>query len=540
MLTEAAGGGTKGVSGGSLERLRGIERAEERLWFLALVLFLMLAVSLFLLDASAVTEERAIFRWTGRVAGFLRDYAVSGALMIIAWLVCAYLHEKLMQVRRENRELVRMLDATARTLARRNQQLSTWSQLSHDLITNFNLPRLLDLIARTAAEVTESDCAAVILAENGARHLRLAAIHDRGLQIQLAERVAQEVIAIGHGMRLSPESPPEGFARPDLPWEDLTSLAAEPLVAGEKPVGALLVGRLKPHEGFSDQVLGVLDSFASQASIALEKAHLYAENQRQLGRLGKLLDDLHATQAQLTEAEKAAGLGALAGAVAYVVNNPVAAALARADRLLAGGQRDERTMWEELTAIRGLAARVSETLNGLLALARRPGSGRAGAVDLNQAVHAALNVVRSEYRAAGIEIEESYGSVPAAWGNAAQLQQALLNLFVGILHEVGAGALVAVRTSAPAPGSVQVAIEQHAEDPGHAFYTGFGRSPEEGGGLAAAERLLRGQGGAVVMKEAPDGGRGLCVSLPAAGGRGTEPATAALVEAAAEPAGIAR
>jgi GAF domain-containing protein len=43
----------------------------------------------------------------------------------------------------------------------------------------------------------------------------------------------------------------------------------------------------------------VLGSFAQQASIALEKAHLYAENQRQLERLNRLLDELRSAQHQL-------------------------------------------------------------------------------------------------------------------------------------------------------------------------------------------------------------------------------------------------
>ena len=511
---------------GSLEKLRRIERAEKRLWFLALGLFLLLAVSLFLLEATSVAEDHARRGWTSEAVGVLRDYGLSGALLIIAWLVCAYFYEKLVSVRKENRELVQALQSAAHILSNRTRQLDTWAQLSHTLITNFNLPRLLELIARTAAEVTESDCAAVILAERGARHLRLAAIHERGLQIELAERVAAIVIRNGRAICVSPGNVPEEIDRPDLPWDDLISLAVEPLVATEKVTGALLVGRVKPRQPFSHHVLDTLDSFANQASIALEKAHLYAESQKQLDRLGKLLDDLHATQAQLTEAEKVAGLGVLSGGVAYVINNPVAGIMARADRLLAGKELNPQMMWDELSAIRRQAGRIAETLTGLLALARRPGSGRVGRVDLNHVIRLTLDVMRQEYRAAGIEIEESYDTVPFIRANPAQLQQALLNLLVNALHRMHYGGRLSVRTQASHADWAQVAIEDARDEiPPQISDRGFEMYGlpdvdrlETGLGLAAAQRIIRSQGGTLVAEGNAATGTRVCVRFPIASG----------------------
>lgn len=132
---------------GSLERLGRIERAEKRLWFLALGLFLLLAISLFLVETTTIIEEHIRSGWTSHAVGILKDYGLSGGLLIFAWLICAYFYENLVGVRRQNRDLVRALESAARVLANRNQQLDTWAQLSHALITNFNLPRLLELIA---------------------------------------------------------------------------------------------------------------------------------------------------------------------------------------------------------------------------------------------------------------------------------------------------------------------------------------------------------------------------------------------------------
>ena len=76
---------------------------------------------------------------------------------------------------------------------------------------------------------------------------------------------------------------------------------ASPLVVAEIVTGCLLVGRLDPAEPYPPSVAAVLRSFADQASIALDKAQLYADSQQQVQRLSRLLDELRSTQDQLAQ-----------------------------------------------------------------------------------------------------------------------------------------------------------------------------------------------------------------------------------------------
>ena len=275
----------------TLDSLRAIERYHQRLWFLALLLLMLVSISLFTLEATSSAAERFISGVTSTARAVIDEYGTAVALLVIVLAACAYFYEKLLFVRNQNRELVQALESNARALALRNHQLDTWDRLSHQLITQFNLPRLLQLIVATAAEVTESECAAVVVAEQDSPHLRLAAIHGRGMQTELARHVAAKVIATGESIAFGMGSAPEEFDRPDLAAEDLVALAATPLAAATTG-GSLLVGRLNPGEPYRENIVSLLNSFASQASIALEKAHLYAENQRQLQRLGSLLEEL--------------------------------------------------------------------------------------------------------------------------------------------------------------------------------------------------------------------------------------------------------
>ena len=292
-----------GEPGSGLDSLSRIEKTEARLWMLALLLFLLVTLSLLTLDATSSLAERILVGVTSTAHNLLDRYGVSTALAAIVLLVCAYFVEKLLMVRNQNRELVRALEANAHLLSLRNHQLDTWDQLSHQLITNFNLPRLLELITSTAAEVTESSCAAVILSERDTPHLRLSAVFGRGLHTELARRVAAKVIATGEPLHCRRGAVPEEFDRPDLPLEGLVSLAATPLIATDAIKGSLLVGRLEPADPFPNTIIQVLASYGNQASIALEKAHLYAESQRQLQRLGRLLEELHSAQDRLTASD---------------------------------------------------------------------------------------------------------------------------------------------------------------------------------------------------------------------------------------------
>jgi len=507
---------------GTMDSLRRIERAQQRLWLLALALLLMLTVSVLVLDAVWITVERLVSGMTARLADLLSNYGASAALVATILLACAYFYEKLAMVRNQNRELVRALDAGTRILAQRNQQLDTWSQLSHTLITKFNLPRLLDLIVCTAAEVTQSDCAAVMLKEEGSPHLRLAAIHQRGLQMELARRVAAMTIKSGERIFLRPDALPEELDRPDLPWEDLASLSGAPLLAADNVVGALLVGRVRPNEAFSEEIMDGLDAFASQASIALEKAHLYAENQRQLDRFEKLLDDLRHAQRQLLQSERLSLLGTLAAGVTYAINVPLSAISERAGRLLKQEGPDPGAVREEVSAIRERATGTQETLRGFLKLCQHPENQGMQPLDLNEAMQRALAVVEGDFRASGIEIIESYGELPPIDGHGPQLEQVFVDVLLDAAGIARDGGALAVRTAAPETNWVRVGIEGHSAQPDAAEEEdgGGGQEPpyvdgyETGLNVAAVEHIVHAHRGRIVAGGEAGGGTKFEIWLP--------------------------
>jgi len=228
-----------------------------------------------------------------RIRTGMRRWSDSGAFSVQS-AICGYFYEKLAALRRDNRSLIETVESNARLLELRNRQLETWHRVSHDPVTNFNLPRLLELVAHTAADMTESDCAAVVLLESEHKSLRLMAVHERGLEVELARRLAATAIRARQVLAFHVGDMPAEFNRPDLPWEGLTAIAAAPLISQQKAVGVLMIGRLQSEEPYSQEIVNSLDSFASQAAVALEKANLYAENQRKLQHLSRVVHELQA------------------------------------------------------------------------------------------------------------------------------------------------------------------------------------------------------------------------------------------------------
>jgi two-component system, NtrC family, sensor kinase len=129
------------------------------------------------------------------------------------------------------------------------------------------------------------------------------------------------------------------------------SLMAAPLEHKGHVIGVLIVGRLRDAQPFTRADSALLATFADQAASAVENARLYEEvrafNEELEGKvrsrtaelthmnaeLGRALDELRETQAQLILSERMAGLGLLVAGVAHEINSPSAAIAGSADAL---------------------------------------------------------------------------------------------------------------------------------------------------------------------------------------------------------------
>jgi two-component system NtrC family sensor kinase len=250
---------------------------------------------------------------------------------------------------------------------------------------------------------------------------------------------------------------------------------------------------------------------------------------RKLGRV-EVYRDLTAQrlfQSQLLQTEKLAALGQMVSGVAHELSNPLTSILGYAQRMLlradaAGKAPEVRQIFHE-------AERAAGIVRQLLFSAREAPPERRR-VALNRVVLRSMELQRFSMATEkiGLELDLDPG-LPVVLGDAAQLQQVLMNL-VGnarqAIEQKGAGGRIRVRTLQVAERRVQLEVQD--DGPGvpqsilarifDPFFTTKAEGVGTGLGLSIVLSIVREHGGSVHVQNAPNGGALFTVELPVAEG----------------------
>ena len=502
------------------------EIQEERLWLLALLIIFLLAVSLFLLTATEDARGH-MPALAAPLITVLGSDITTCFLLVMVLLITAYIRERLAERWRENRRLIEKLTRKERALEKKDAQLTTWGELSHALIANFDLPRLLDLIVTTAIEVTAADRGSVMLIDESESTLSIKASkgvdpEHVGDKIRLGEGIAGRVALTGQPVLLRRGEHQPALRALRRRENEISSAISVPLRVEDQIVGTLNVNESKRASEFSDEDLRALTLFADQAALALEKAQLYRDSQRQLEKLLSVLDELSRTQAQLVHSEKLASLGVLAGGVAHEINNPLMVILGRTELMLMDDDIVP-AIRKNLETIRVETERIAEIVQGLLTFARKSRQERIETLDVNEVLEGTLMLSEHQLTVGNVQvIKEVHPDLSQIQANPGQLQQVFMNLIINAHHAMPNGGVLTVRTGPVPQHRVFVEIEDTGcgipEDDLNRIFDPFFTTKEEGKGtglgLSVSRNIVENHGGLIGVESTPGVGTLFRIVLP--------------------------
>jgi len=383
----------------------------------------------------------------------------------------------------------------------RERRTAALYAMSRDLTGSRDVAAIAAIGARHVADLLAVEVAAYLRAEGGAEAgdgLRVAAGAGTAIASSEKERVVARWVlengrAAGCGTETLPAS--EGLY--------------VPLVSSGRTLGvfgAAVGGRAAPPTASERQLI---ETFAAQTAVALERAELAAEAER--ARVTVETERMRST---------------LLSTVSHDLRTPLASITGAAGAMLEPGTGiDEATRRELLTTIRDESDRLGRLVSDLLELTRLEGGGLAVRREwypLEEVVASAVQRVRPRLASRAVTLDVPR-EVLLAEVDGVLLEQVVVNLLENAAKHTPAGTPIDVRLSSTAD---EVEFEVSDRGPGippgeeDRIFEKFHRievaEPVEGAGLglAVCRAIVRAHDGRIRVENRPGGGATFRVTLP--------------------------
>jgi PAS domain S-box-containing protein len=407
------------------------------------------------------------------------------------------------------------------TALRRADQFATLNTLTQTVMAEIDPRRAVEAILAAAVVLLPDTVAQVWEQTSGAETLRLTAATASGptaVPVQRSLRIGEGLVGLAMTTGRPATSPD---VRADARWVNQTWAAAEGLVTAiavpmryqSAARGALVVLTRQPHE-FSEEEVTLLQLFAAQAAIALEKAGLFAE-------LNASYASLQGAQAEMVRTEKLRALGQMAAGIAHDLNNMLAVILGQANLLRL--RTSDPAVAEALTHLETAATDGAQVVRRLQDFSRQRTAAPLAPVDLGGTVREALAITRPRWedeaqrRGQRIAVETALPPLPPVLGYAPEMREVFTNLIFNAVDAMPSGGILTITGEATGDGIVlrvtdtgagmSEAVRQKVFEP---FFTTKGVQGT-GLGLAVVYGIMERHGGRIEITSAP--GRGTTVTL---------------------------
>jgi signal transduction histidine kinase len=291
-----------------------------------------------------------------------------------------------------------------------------------------------------------------------------------------------------------------------------------PLVAEGQKLGVIVADNFVTRREIRTEDVRLLETFASQAALAIANASLHENLQERLRQLEDANDELSQNHLQLLRAERLVALGGLAASFMHDLKAPIVS-IGLMARAAAARLPDGDPSKESFDKIAGEILRIEEYLRGVASSAER-GARETVRVDVGKTIKDSLSLMRGSLITRNIKrsLNLRHGDAGVR-GDPVEFMQMILNLLHNSVEAMPGGGDLSVSTAIEAD-QLKISIEDTGVGiPDGAkprvFSVFFTTKPEGSGlGLFVAKRIVTDYGGSISFESKEGQGTSFTISLP--------------------------
>lgn len=294
-----------------------------------------------------------------------------------------------------------------------------------------------------------------------------------------------------------------------------SGLAASPLIAHGKAVGAVMVDNALTQDAISQEHLRFLQLFTNQAGMAIENSMLYKQVQDAHLQLSE-------AQENLLQKERLAAIGEMAAGIAHELKGPLVSIGGFAGRLARKLPQDTNE-WAHADLIVREVLRLEGILSEILLFSKK--------TTICYHKCSIVDVVKESLAVVNPPLEEKKITVTTKFprhkllllGDCQQLKQVFINIILNALDAMGEGGKLAIQVGTTDLDGKEAVSVKIADTGGgipleqlHSIFTPFFTTKEGGTGLGLpiANRIIVNHGGKIHIANHPGLGVEFRVILP--------------------------
>jgi signal transduction histidine kinase len=393
------------------------------------------------------------------------------------------------------------------------------ANVSRTINSTLNLDEALQVITREVCALMQARMCSLMMLDESREWLDLRASHGAGKdyvkkpRLAIGDSLLGVVVRRKKPMQVANVQTSNRYQNVEIARsEGLVSLLSVPLLFAGQVIGTLSVYTGRSYH-FSNEEIRILSALAELSAIAIEKARLYE----------RVVD----VEEQLRQNEKLSALGLLAAEVAHEIRNPLTVMKLLYHSLdLKFPEGDPRA--KDVRIIAAKIEHLNIIVEQILAFARTT-EPRLAPVNLNGLVDELRLLVRHKLANQNIRLFcQLSPDLPAAMGDAPQLEQAFLNLILNAAEAMPDGGTLTIKSFArrvprthPSPSHVTVEFKDTGEGMSkevqtRAFKTVLStvKAKGTGLGLAIVSRIIETHHGSIKIKSQIGRGTTVSITLP--------------------------